>query len=97
VGRLKGQRWPELRAWMAKTGTSQAELSALLGVSQAQVCRVLGGTRAFGVDTAMRLEMLTDIPLEKFLSARTVRTLKLLSVHQARIKRTRPVTDVDTD
>ncbi len=77
-------KWPELRAWLAETGSTQADLAALVGCSQAFVCRLLKGHRSCGPATAMRISLATGIPVEKLMTAKGAQVLKLLSTQQAR-------------
>ena len=64
---------------MERTGTRQYDLARLLDVSEATVSRYLTGTRELAPEPAIRLALLTDIPVEKLLTdGRAARLLKLL-------------------
>lgn len=64
---------------MARTGTRQYDLARLLDVSPATVCRYLSGKVELSPEPAIRLALLTDIPVEKLLTdGRAARLLKLL-------------------
>jgi transcriptional regulator with XRE-family HTH domain len=70
---------PELRAWLQRTGTTQDDLARMLHVSAAQVSRFLSGTRNLSIEAAVKLALMTEIPVEKLLTdGRAVRLLKLL-------------------
>lgn len=70
---------PELRAWLERTGTTQEDLARMLKVSGAQISRFLSGSRNFGMETAVKLALLTEIPVEKLLTdGRAIKLLKLL-------------------
>lgn len=60
--------FPELRAWMRSTGTRQAALARLLGVSPSQVCRVFAGSKHFTPDQAFALSRISRVPVEKLLT-----------------------------
>jgi transcriptional regulator with XRE-family HTH domain len=72
--------FPELRAWLKRTGTTQSDLARLLDVSDAQVSRFLNGSRSLSPEPAIKLALLTDIPVEKLLvDGRAAKLLKLLA------------------
>lgn len=69
----------ELRDWLDDTGTTQEDLARLLSVSPAQVSRFMNGSRSLSVESAVKLALLTDIPVDKLLTdGRAARLLKLL-------------------
>jgi transcriptional regulator with XRE-family HTH domain len=70
--------FPELRAWMEKTGTRQLELARILNVSEPSITNYLSGETAWPTEIALRLSLLTEIPVEKFVSREVARLLKLL-------------------
>jgi transcriptional regulator with XRE-family HTH domain len=70
---------PELTKWMADTGTTQEDLASFAKVSQAQISRYLAGKVDLPVERAMKLALITNIPVEKLLNDRDAsRLLKLL-------------------
>lgn len=81
---------PELREWLGRTGTTQEELSRMMGVSPAQLSRFMTGQRNLSVEPAVKLALLTDIPVEKLLKdGRAARLLKLLGKRQTSLPRNR--------
>jgi transcriptional regulator with XRE-family HTH domain len=71
--------FPELLQWMADTGTTQADLASFAQVSQAQISRYLAGKSEMPMERAMKLSLITNIPVEKLLNRREAsRLLKLL-------------------
>ncbi len=64
-------RSPErlLRAWASLHGVTQARLAEMVGVSQSEISRVLGGSRRGSADLLQRIEDLTGIPRSRFLRA----------------------------
>lgn len=51
-----------LRTWMQRSGLSQNELAAQLGISRPYMCQVFSGARRPGLDILVRMEGLTGIP-----------------------------------
>ena len=73
------QRYPELREWMRRTGTRQSDLARLMDVSEATVSRYLSGKQDISPEPAIRLALLSNVPVEKLLTdGRAARLLKLL-------------------
>jgi transcriptional regulator with XRE-family HTH domain len=76
---LDAKHLPELRAWMKRTGTTQQDLARLLNVGEAQISRYMNGSRNLSAEPAIKLALLTDIPVEKLLmGGDAARLLKLL-------------------
>jgi transcriptional regulator with XRE-family HTH domain len=69
--------FPELRAWMERTGTRQLELARILGVSEPSITNYLSGETAWPTEVALRVSLLTEIPVERFATREASRLLKL--------------------
>lgn len=70
---------PELRQWMTDTGVTQADLASFAQVNQAQISKYLAGKTSLPLERALKLSLITGIPVEKLLtSADASRLLKLL-------------------
>lgn len=75
---------------MERTGSRQYDLARLLNVSEATVSRYLSGKVELSPEPAIRLALLTDIPVEKLLTdGRAARLLKLLG-KQSNVDRSIP-------
>lgn len=70
-------KYPELRAWMVLKGMQQKELAGYLGVSEASITQYMNGTNEWPVECAVRVSLLTDVPLERLVNRKTARILKL--------------------
>lgn len=71
--------FPELRAWMERTHTTQGDLARILGIREPQMSRMLTGKRNMRSDYSTKLSDLTGIPVEKLLTDRSaMRLLKFL-------------------
>ena len=55
-----------LRSILKKRGLTQEEFAAEIGISQAQLSRILSGKRRLSVNKVIQLSKITGIPLEKF-------------------------------
>ena len=75
----KSPLFPELRAWMERTGTRQKDIARLLECSDAQVTKYLDGSDEMPLERCIKLSLLADVPVECFLKDRrpTARLLKL--------------------
>lgn len=74
--------FPELRAWMERTNTTQGDLARILGIKEPQMSRMLSGQRGMSPDYSVKLASLTGIPVEKLLGDRAaMRLLKFLGKH----------------
>jgi transcriptional regulator with XRE-family HTH domain len=70
---------PELRRWMFDTGVTQADIASFAQVSQAQMSKYLTGKASLPIERAMKLSLITGIPVEKLLTdVDASRLLKLL-------------------
>lgn len=56
---------PELRAWMTQTDTHQRDLARLLGWSESQFSRYLSGEQPLPMRRAIKLSLVTNIPIMK--------------------------------
>lgn len=54
----------QLRDWMRRRGFTQADAARYLGWDQGNISVVLAGKRTLGLETALRIERLTGIPVE---------------------------------
>lgn len=54
----------QLRDWMRRRGFTQADAARYLGWDQGNISVVLAGKRTLGLETALRVERLTGIPVE---------------------------------
>lgn len=61
------RRHPVLK-WLRETSTSQADLAHRIGVSAPHLSNVLARKRALSMPAALRLALVTGIPVEKLLS-----------------------------
>lgn len=77
MGIDKSSLFPELLAWMEKTGTRQLELAKMLSVSEPSISNYLSGDTAWPTELALRLSLLTEIPVERFVTKEAARLLKL--------------------
>lgn len=69
--------FPELRAWMDERGMQQQELARILKVSGASISYYLSAVTPWPTDIALRVSVLTAIPVERFVNRETSRLLKL--------------------
>jgi transcriptional regulator with XRE-family HTH domain len=58
-------RYPDLATYLAKTGDTQANIARQLGVSQAQISRILAGAIP-RLSLRIRLAAYAQIPIESF-------------------------------
>jgi transcriptional regulator with XRE-family HTH domain len=58
----------ELVRWMHETDTTQADLASFAQVSQAQISRYLAGKVDLPMERALKLSLVTNIPVEKLLN-----------------------------
>jgi len=56
--------YPTVQAWMAATGTNQAELARRLGVKQPHLSNVLSKSRRCSLYLALKLSHITNVPIE---------------------------------
>ena len=63
--RPKAARYPNLATYLAETDDTQANIARALGVSQAQISRILGGAIP-RLDLRIRLAAYAHIPIESF-------------------------------
>ncbi len=54
----------QLRDWMRRRGFTQADAARYLDWDQGNISVVLAGKRTLGLETALRVERLTGIPVE---------------------------------
>jgi transcriptional regulator with XRE-family HTH domain len=64
--RRRPPKFPTLRAYMAVTGDTQANIARALGITQAQVSRILAGKVVPRPALAIRLAAYAEIPIESF-------------------------------
>ena len=62
----KTPKYPNLRAYMKRTGETQETLAAALGISQAHISRILAGKAVPRTELAIRLADYADIPIDSF-------------------------------
>lgn len=63
----------EVRAWMARTGRTQASLASELGLSVGYVSLFLNGHKGVSLDTALRIAELSGLPVSLFAELRRSR------------------------
>jgi len=66
-------KYPNLRVYLLETGDTQTALAHALGVSQAQISRILAGQVVPRPALAIRLARYCQIPLESFTWAAAAR------------------------
>jgi transcriptional regulator with XRE-family HTH domain len=75
---IKKPPFPELRAWMEQRGMLQQELARVLQVAGASVSDYLAGKTPWPLEIAIKVSVLTEVPVEKFVNRDVARLLKLL-------------------
>lgn len=76
---------PELARWMDDTGTTQVELATFAQVSQAQISRYLAGKVNLPTDRAIKLSLITNIPVEKLLNRKDASQLQKYLVKRSQV------------
>jgi transcriptional regulator with XRE-family HTH domain len=66
--------FPDLATFIAKTGITQMEIAAAVGVSQAALSRYVTGAHIPRPAIAQRLARFANIPLDSFVRTRLKRT-----------------------
>lgn len=56
-----------LREWMEARGETDATLAGRVGVTRSQINRIKHGASRPGIDTAIALEAITRIPMDRLL------------------------------
>ena len=69
--------FPELRAWMERTGTRQNQLAKVLNVSEPSLTNYLSGETEWPTETALQLSLWSGVPVDRFVSREAARLLKL--------------------
>lgn len=60
-----------MRDWMRRRGFNQSDAARYLGWDQGNISVVLAGKRTLGLETALRIERLTGIPVEAWSAQET--------------------------
>jgi transcriptional regulator with XRE-family HTH domain len=64
--RRRPSKYPNLRAYLAQSGDTQEQIARALGISQAQVSRILAGKVVPRPALAIRLASYAQIPVDSF-------------------------------
>jgi antitoxin component HigA of HigAB toxin-antitoxin module len=56
--------YPTVQAWMEATGTNQAQLAKLIGISEPHLSNVLSKSRRCSLYVALKITKLTNVPIE---------------------------------
>ena len=62
--RASRRPYPNVRAWLRGTGTTQRQLAKRLGVHESHLANVLCRTRNASLKLALKLSHLTNVPIE---------------------------------
>jgi len=64
--RRRQAKYPDLRTYLARSGDTQEKIAEALGISQAQVSRILAGKTVPRPEIAIRLATYAQIPVDSF-------------------------------